>query len=158
MKQIVQHHRKDYHGKQGGPRSFPDLPSSLRSNEEHVTLIANPVLRVPFHSGPLYRGGKKLGDSHLIGRRRHWLHFVGLRSQRCLRNSACNSPGSGPLSLAAAFASTFWIFRMPGMIVLTSGLCKINRSAISAIVEFAGIKGFSASACSTLRRRFSGTK
>ncbi len=70
----------------------------------------------------------------------------------------CKSAGSGPEFPALMFASTFFSFRIPGMIVPTSGLFKIKRSAISAIVLPVGISGRSASACSTLAFRFSGTK
>src|SRR5262245_56825878 len=88
----------------------------------------------------------------------YWLQAVGWRTQRCLRSSVWSAAGSGPLSLEAMLASTFLILRMPGMIVATSGLFRMKRSAISAMSDTAGTSGFSASACSTLVPRFSGTK
>src|SRR5215472_3923187 len=84
--------------------------------------------------------------------------FVGLRSHRCARSFLCKSSGRGPAFPAATFASTFFSLRIPGIIVLTLGLFKINRNAISAIVLPAGTNGRSASACATLDFRFSGTK
>jgi hypothetical protein len=48
--------------------------------------------------------------------------------------------------------------RIPGMVVLTVGLLKMKRSAISGMVMPSGTSGLSASACSTLASRFSGTK
>src|SRR5205807_10521739 len=88
----------------------------------------------------------------------YWLQRVGRRTQRWERSFAWSSAGRGPLSLAERFASTFRILRMPGMIVLTSGLFRMKRRAISAIEEPAGTSGLSASACSTLDLRLSGTK
>src|ERR1043166_9349157 len=56
------------------------------------------------------------------------------------------------------FTSTFLNFRIPGIVVETSGLLNINRRAISGIDIPDGISGFNASAWSTLDLRFSGTK
>src|ERR1043165_2087887 len=89
---------------------------------------------------------------------RYWLQGVGWRTQRCFWSSEWRTEGRGPLSEAAMLASTVLILRMPGMIVATSGVLRIKRRAISAMLEPAGIKGLRASACSTLVRRFSGTK
>jgi len=88
----------------------------------------------------------------------HCDHDVGFRSQRCSRNFFRNSTGSAPSPLAAQFASTFFTFLIPGIVVLTSEQLKINRNAISGIVLPAGTNGRSASACATLDFRFSGTK
>src|SRR5882724_4844229 len=88
--------------------------------------------------------------------------FRELRSQRCLRNSTSRSAGkyaeaysdNAPRSLTARFASTLRVLRIPGIVVLTSGLLKMNRSANSgsvippfAILSCAdsGNNGFSAS-------------
>jgi cell division protein FtsA len=46
---------------------------------------------------------------------------------------------------------------MPGMVVCTSGCERMNRSAITDMVICAGTSGLSASACTTLGMRFSGT-
>jgi hypothetical protein len=48
--------------------------------------------------------------------------------------------------------------RMPGMMVLTSGLFRMKRMAISGIVIPLGMSGLRRSARSTLACRFSGTK
>src|SRR5258706_7079637 len=88
----------------------------------------------------------------------YWLHFVGVRSQRCLRSCAWSGAARGPLPLAARLDSTLRSLRMPGMMVLTSELLRIKRRAISGIVEPAGTRGLRASARGTLALRFSGTK
>jgi hypothetical protein len=44
------------------------------------------------------------------------------------------------------------------MIVLTAGLLRIKRKAISGMVMSPGIRVFNLSACSTLDFKFSGTK
>src|SRR5216683_5549706 len=88
----------------------------------------------------------------------HCDHFVGVRSHRCFRSSPCSGAGNGPRSLAAVFASTLEILRIPGIIVLTSLLFRINRSAISAMLMPPRRMGLSASTCSTVLFRFSVTK
>src|SRR5438034_1333970 len=85
-------------------------------------------------------------------------HGAGLRTHRWFLSSSSSSSESTPLSLAAMLASTFLSFRIPGIIVETAGLLKINLRAISAIEEFSGTSGFKASARSTLGIRFSGVK
>src|SRR5262249_43665172 len=85
-------------------------------------------------------------------------HLPGFRSQRCFFNSESSPAESDPASLVPMFASTCVRLRMPGMIVLTSGLLRIKRRAISDSVIPAGSNPFSFSARSTLGNKFSGTK
>jgi hypothetical protein len=47
---------------------------------------------------------------------------------------------------------------MPGMTVLTAGLLRMKRRAISGIVASSGTSGLRRSARSTLALKFSGTK
>src|SRR3989337_454184 len=85
-------------------------------------------------------------------------HFVGVRSQRWARRTVWSVAGSGPASLAARLPSTWRSLRIPGMIVLTTGLLRMKRKAISGMVVPGGSRGLRRSACSTLAFRFSGTK
>src|SRR5260221_126875 len=91
-------------------------------------------------------------------RRVHWLQLVGLRSQRWAGSCLWRGAGRGPWVLAAMLASTLRRLRMPGMMVLTSGLLRMKRNAIWDMELSAGTSGRSASAWATLFFRFSGTK
>src|SRR6516225_5794037 len=82
-------------------------------------------------------------------------HCVGVLSHRCFFNSPDNSFERPFPSDAAVFASTFLTLRMPGMIVLTSGLDKINRNASSGMDIPEGMSGFNLFARSTLAFKFS---
>ena len=61
-------------------------------------------------------------------------------------------------SLAAMLDFTCAGFRISGMIVVTSGLARMKRNAMSGSDEPCGTSGFSASARATDGIRFSGTK
>src|SRR5258706_9342444 len=100
----------------------------------------------------------KRQNQNKLQRSYHCDHSVTFLSHRCpfsfKRNSSCNFFPS----LEAILASTFLTLRMPGMIVCTSSLQRINRNAMSGMVRPEGINGLNASAWSTLEFRFSGTK
>src|SRR5258705_13071120 len=59
----------------------------------------------------------------------HCDHDFGFLSQRYWRNSAISSSDNRSPSLAAIFESTCDSLRMPGIIVLTSLLLRMKRSA-----------------------------